>query len=199
MSRNGEVLKHNIVFSMMDLELPSPRDYHYFEYYQGDSYIRLEKLSMDVMRKEFTSRKNYEMPPVLGNKKLLELWVENMCEAMYNPLWMRRFEDHKKGYKLGIFDGHHRLRLFDALGANYIWGFIQNVRHMETPTPIMNIRKLNMKEPNKGTKIGVCTHCGQKTRWTFKRESGHDHRLLGAKMICLKCDKENPYPWPGRL
>lgn len=188
-----------INFSVKKIELPPQREYVPVDCVDGDAFFKLQRFDMDFMREEFRNRSHYEMPPVQGNWDNVRTWVENMWEAMYNPLWMRKYEPpNKRGWNYGIFDGHHRLRLFDALGADSIWAYVQNVKHFPRPDWVKNILAENNRNPRKGVFGGSCPHCN-KTKVKYKVLPKPNHRLMGGKLVCGECGGEIEYPWAGVL
>jgi hypothetical protein len=194
-----ELITPNIKFGVKNIELPPQRDYINVDCGKGNTYYRLQRFTMDFMREEFSNRSHYEMPPVQGNWDNVRTWVKNMWEAMYNPLWMRKYEEpHKRKWKYGVFDGHHRLRLFDALQADSIWAYVQNVKHFEKPNWVKNITAKNVRAPRKGTFSGACPNCGLESV-KYKVLHRPNHRLLGGKLVCGKCGGKIEYPWAGVL
>ena len=192
------LVSHGIEFGVTTIELPSPRDYHDVNCIQGDSYFRLQRFSMEHIREEFSDRAHYELPPVQGNWDNVKLWVNNMWEAMYNPLWIRKYEPGSgRSWNYGVFDGHHRLRLFDALDANCIWGYVQNIKHFVRPTWVKDVMKANLKDPRRGTYLGPCPEC--KINVKYKAYPQDNHRLIGGILKCSICGTIIDYPWPGVL
>ena len=197
---SAENIDPGIKFDLGNLcPLPPQRQYTPLNCEIGDTYYRLERFPMNFMREEFSNRTSYELPPLQGNWGNVKTWVENMWEAMYNPLWMRKYEEgNKRRWKYGVFDGHHRLRLFDALGANCIWAYVQNVKHFEKPSWVRSITLKNVREPRQGVRSGACPHCGLK-HVKYKILHKPNHRLMGGKLECNQCGGEIPYPWAGVL
>lgn len=196
---SGGTIDSHIRFGVTDIELPPTRGYYNVNCTGGDTYFRLECFSMDFIREEFRSRASYELPPVQGNWDNVQLWVDNLWEAMYNPLWMRKYEDGSIGkrWDYGVFDGHHRMRLFDALDANCIWGYVQNIKHFVRPSWVKNILISNKRSPRRGTFSGPCPKCREDVR--YKAYPQENHRLIGGILKCSRCGEIIDYPWPGVL
>jgi hypothetical protein len=195
----GEVtVPHGIEFGVKDIELPPPRDYYFIQNIEGEKSYVLQLFTMDEIREEFSNRTSYEMPPVQGNWDNVKVWVENMWEAMYNPLWFRWYDPpNKRGWSHGVFDGHHRMRLFDALDANVVWAYVQNVRHFPQPSWVRELKRLNARPPRKGTHEGDCPTCNR--RVSYKVYNQPNHRLMGGILKCSRCGTVVDYPWPGVL
>ena len=179
---------------------PPPRLYYPVEFSgissKGVEYkVSLLPISMDRMRKDLEGRA-FDRPVIQGNWDLMRIWIDNMWDALYNPLelWL------KPDGKLGIIKGHHRFRLLDAMDANQFWAYVleasgYKIGERDPPPAIKETILKNELPPRKGTRSGVCEHCGQETRWRMKTIV----RGKNVRMICLKCGKENPYPWNGEL
>jgi hypothetical protein len=193
------MIKSGIEFSVEGIEYPPLRDYHPVNYVSGDHYYRLECFTMEHMREEYSNRTAYELPPLQGDLDNVKRWVKNMWDAIYNPIWVLRYEPpNKRGWNEGVFDGHHRLRLFDALNANCIWAYVQNISHLDRPQWVKDIQIKNNKAPIQGVFGGACHHC-DKTRVKYRIRHKPNHKLMGGKLVCGECEGEIEHPWSGVL
>jgi len=189
-------------------EIPPARKYFYLEH-SGDQRghpfsVTLNKITMDELRENYKNRK-IDMPLLQGNWELMNHWITNMWEAVYNPIWQLQLHPGKDR-KYAVISGQHRLRLLDAMDVNHIWfydveypdyvPFRWRIGRRDLPPDLQRIVSKNERPPRKGTMSGTCEHCGQHTSWK-KRTIGS--KLDGVHMYCKKCGEENPYPWPGRL
>jgi len=156
--------------------------------------LRLTPIKMSETRKHI--KDELSAPRILGNWDLMNEWVENMWEALYNPIWL--WKKPKGGY--GVMHGHHRYRLLDAMSPVMINAYVLDARHykigdLQLPPRVKELMKLNDREPVRGTVSGVCIHCGYEGRWSKKTFN----RISDVRLYCKSCEGENPYPWRGRL
>ena len=190
----------NFVFRNPRIEqIPPQRDYNYVEHTGVTSkdieyHLCLDSIEIEKPRSWFTSP--LDVPKLLGNWDLMNHWIHNMWEALYNPLWMWL----KPNNTIGIIHGHHRFRLLNAMDAEKIWFYGVKAVHYKIgnwliPTEKVQLMRENDRPPRKGTVFGVCESCGQSTKW---RKKTFD-RVSDVRLYCQECGVENPYPWPGRL
>ena len=191
--------------------LPPRRDYGYVFYegtkHEGDCFnVDLVKIKFEDLRWNFKHRQ-IDLPSRSGDHELMQHWIDNMWEALYNPIWMlalREGDKHKR--KWAVISGQHRLRLMDAMNPNHIWVYLSEypsygrfkwrITRGDVSKEVHEIMGQNDRAPKKGTVKGICEHCGKETRW---RKLTVGSKLDGVHMYCRICGGENPYPWPGRL
>ena len=145
------------------------------------------------------------MPPIRGNQSLMNQWIDNMWEALYNPIWQLRLHPGK-GRKYAVISGQHRLRLLDAMDVNHLWfydvsypdyePFRWRVGSSDLPRELRVIVGKNNRPPVNGTLNGVCGYCGERASW---KKVTVGSKLDGVHLYCKRCGGENPYPWPGLL
>lgn len=137
------------------------------------------------------------VPKRLGNWTLMNEWIGNMWEALYNPIWLWLYKD-----KYYIVHGNHRFRLLDAMGAERIYAYIQVNDGDTYKIGAVNLdaeneanRLANERPPKIGNVRGVCVKCGEKTRWVRKTFNV----VSDVRLYCKACGAENPYPWRGQI
>ena len=180
-------------------EIPPHRDYHSIEHIGKTSrgieyHLKLDSVEIENLRSWFTSP--LDVPKLFGDWELMNHWIHNMWEALYNPLWMWV----KPNGTLGIIHGHHRFRLLNAMDAEKVWFYGVKAEHYKIgkwliPVEKVRFMKENDRAPRRGTIFGTCGTCGQETKWIRKTFD----RVSDVRLYCRKCDAENPYPWPGQI
>ena len=189
-------------------QIPPSRNYYGFEYsgdQRGYPYsVSFNKISMKNLRENYKHRK-IDMPEIQGNWELMNHWIQNMWEALYNPIWQLQSWP-ESGRKYAVISGQHRLRLLDAMDVNHLWFYDVyypsyesgrwRIGRSDLPKELRDIVTKNERPPRKGTMSGICEHCGQQTSWKKKTIGS---KLDGVHMYCKKCGEENQYPWFGRL
>ena len=208
MPENGDEIQSDIVFHNPHIkEVPPSRPYYYVEYsgeHRGHPFsVKFNKITMGELRENYKNRR-IDMPLIQGNWGRMNLWIENMWEALYNPIWQLQLRP-EADRKYAIISGHHRFRLLDAMDASHIWFFDVSYPSYEAgrwrvgiaqlPKHLNKIAHMNSLPPLRGTMSGVCDHCGKNTSWKLKTIN----KIDDVRMFCPKCGRENPYPWPGRL
>ena len=197
---NGQEVSSSYRFGNPEItEFPPTRDYYYVKHNgvsaTGVEYIvELKYVDMDEMRSYL--HKYLDKPKILGNWELMNHWIQNMWEALYNPLRLLRRADGK----LGIMHGHHRFRLLDAMNSNRVWCYelvamTNKTGKMNYPPEIRILMLKNERPPRRGTVKVTCQSCGESTKWKRKTID----RVSDVRLYCVSCGAENPYPWPGRL
>jgi len=192
------------------VRLPPERDYYYV-YYEGTKRggkpfnVELVKLNFEDVQWSFRKRA-IDLPPKKGNYELMQHWIDNMWEALYNPIWLLKLRPGDKHLRTwAVVSGQHRLRLMDAMEPNHIWVYVSEygyerfdwrITRQDVSKKIRSIMELNDRPPRKGTMSGRCESCGELTAW---KKVTVGSKLDGVHMYCKKCGEENPYPWPGRL
>jgi len=144
---------------------------------RGIGTVTLEKISMK------TIRKNFGFPPIVPETyKNLQIWLDHLGPALYNPVWWRYHKvplgerrtryPHRIGH-YEILHGCHRLRALERCDFPYIFALIHRgptyvnpsnpnwVRNREIETKL----KLNVEEPIIYTFHGICEKCGASVRW----------------------------------
>ena len=134
-----------------------------------------------------------------------------MWEAMYNPLTLRRvvpkdFLEHpnpkKRKTKVPILTyqllaGHHRLRLHDALDADYLWVMMVTGHHRGSnlPDEFRRYRKMNSRIPRRGTRTAICSECGTVNGVSSRKINEFN---IPRRYTCSECghhdDEYQPYP-----
>lgn len=211
--KNGDLVTPRITFSNPNVEkIPEVRGYYYFNY-EGEKrsggWFRWELVCVpfEEIRESYKSR-FIDMPPIHGNWKLMNYWVDSMWEALLNPIIQLRFRDdvaRQRRRRWAVIGGQHRLRLLDAMGVNELWFYEVDyptfgegdwrVGYNDLDGDARKWFNLNHRDPRRGTMSGICRHCGESTNW--KKET--HHKLWDVRMRCAKCGRYNPYPYPGRL
>ena len=181
------------------MEAPPQRDYHYIEHVGVTSrdikyVLKLDSVEIEALRDCLTSP--LDVPELLGDWVLMNHWIQNMWEALYNPLWLW----YNPNGDLGIIHGHHRFRLLNAMDAERVWFYgleaeHYKIGHLLVPLEIKQLMNENDRAPRRGTVSGVCEACGKKTGWAKKTFN----RVSDVRMYCKVCGAENPYPWPGQI
>ena len=179
--------------------VPPQRTYQPFshkgESSKGVTYmLTLKQIPLKEMKQSI--RDYLSAPPIQGDWDLMNEWIGNMGEALYNPLWL--WEKSPKRY--GIMHGHHRYRLLTAMDAESVWAYVLTAQHhkignLNIPPEKRQVMTLNDRPPINGTVRGVCSSCGVATRWVKKTYD----RVSDVRLYCSSCGAENPYPWRGRL
>lgn len=190
----------NYVFNNPHIEeVPPQRDFYFIEH-RGETskgieyHLKLDSVETTELRKHLT--KHLDVPPLLGNWDLMNHWITNMGEALYNPLWLWIKSDGA----LGIIHGHHRFRLLNKMDAERVWFYGLRAKHYKIgklliPPKIRGLMDENERAPRRGTVSGICESCGKRTGWTKKTID----RVSDVRMYCKICGAENPYPWPGQI
>lgn len=156
--------------------------------------LKLESIKTSVLRKHLT--KPLDAPKLLGDWELMNEWIGNMWEALYNPIWLWKKPDN--GF--GVIHGHHRFRLLNKMDAERIWYYGLTAKHykigkLQIPVEKKQLMNQNERAPIKGTVSGTCESCGQHQRWIRKTFN----RVNDVRMYCRICEEENPYPWRGQI
>lgn len=180
-------------------QIPPQRDYYYIEYEgiseNGTPYrYFFDSISLNELKKDL--RNPLEVPKRLGNWDLMNEWITNMWEALYNPINVWGRPDGKNA----ILKGRHRFRLLDAMGCKNVYFYRLEATTYKTgklyiPNDIVKIISKNDRQPKKGTMDGICEHCGSYTKW--KRVS--INAINDVRLYCRICGEENPYPWRGQI
>ena len=178
-------------------EIPPQRDYYLVEHRgvtsRGVEYhLKLDSVEIGELRKYLSSR--LDVPPLLGNWDLMNCWIANMWEALYNPLWLWI----KPAGGFGIIHGHHRFRLLNKMDAEKVWFYGLEAEHYKigkllVPPETRQLMRENDRVPRRGTVSGVCESCGKRTGWAKKTVD----RVSDVRMYCKIGGAENPYPWSG--
>ena len=174
----------------MFVRLPSQREIHEIDYRTGNYYFKTELIDMNIIRENCKR----DLPTLEGNWDNSQFWLDNLWEALYNPIWILRKEESK----IGILKGHHRMRMFDALDADKVLCYVTDRKDLsikKLPREVVRIIKLNRKNPNLGNCAGICPKCKQLAK--FKKITRH--KLFDVIMICTKCGSDDIYTYPGRL
>lgn len=201
---NGEEIEMGIKFGNPNIKnIPPQRHLTYLEYSGVHNlkpfHISLERTRMNDIRDCFKDRK-MDLPTVEGNWDLMNIWIDNMWTALYNPIKLLK---HKQR-KWAIIDGCHRLRLLDAMDADIVWFYEYTyaygpgdwrVSDSSLPSDIKEILRKNNRIPRKGTISGICNSCSTITNWSRPNMK----KISKEVQYCVKCGAENPYPYPGRL
>jgi len=173
-------------------------------------YCKLEKISMETVRKEFGFPEIHE-----DTYKNLQIWLNHLGPALYNPVWWRfhpislaprrtRYP-HRIGH-YEILHGCHRARALERCDFPYVYALIHYGRtywNPSNPNWQKQAHKLNVNdvEPITYTIYGRCDKCGNKVKWSGppKSQGGTNH----YKATIYKCNKcgyigERPeiYPEP---
>ena len=197
----------NYIFNNPAIQrLPPQRDYFPVECRgekNGPFTFRLTSAPMDDIRYNFRKRR-MDLPPVEGNWGNMQVWIDNMWEALFNPVWLLVLRE-EAGRKYAIIDGVHRLRLLDAMDATRVWFYEANypgyathawrITSADLPPVTRSLVQQNRCTPRWGSRRGTCVHCGTETTWKKKTVN----RLSDIRMYCRACGEENPYPYPGML
>ena len=201
---NGQEIEMGIRFRNQEIvKIPPQRVLRYLNY-RGFSkgkpfHVHLTSAPMKEIRECFGARK-IDLPPVVGNWDTMNIWINNMWEALYNPVKLLKHRERK----WAIMDGCHRLRLLDAMDADLVWfyeykyEYARNdwrVPNSSLPRIILTIMERNNKPPRHGTYSGTCKNCGKSVKWSRPGMG----KLIKDIQYCSVCGAENPYPYPGRL
>ena len=190
----------NYVFNNPHIkELPPQRDFSYivhcgFSSRDVEYCLELDSVAIGELRE--CLRSSLDVPTLLGNWDLMNVWIGNMWEALYNPIWLWL----KPGGGFGIIHGHHRFRLLNKMDVERVWFYGLDARHYKIgklmiPADVRQLMQGNDRAPRRGTVSGVCESCGERTRWSLKTFD----RVTDVRMFCKVCGAENPYPWPGQI
>lgn len=157
-------------------------------------HLKLESIKISELRKHL--RHPLDVPKLLGDWDLMNEWIANMWEALYNPIWLWVKPDSG----LGVIHGHHRFRLLNKMDAETVWyyGFTASHRKigkLNIPAENAALIQQNERAPIHGTIEGVCETCGKFQRWVKKTFN----RINDVRMYCRLCGTENPYPWRGQI
>ncbi len=157
-------------------------------------HLKLTSVKTSVLRKHFHSP--LDVPKLLGDWDLMNYWVSNMWEALYNPIWLWV----KPSGGRGVIHGHHRFRLLNKMDAETMWFYALDAEHhkigdLQIPVQVKQLLKENDRAPIRGTIRGTCNICGKSQRWVKKTLN----RVNDVRMYCRLCGSENPYPWRGQI
>lgn len=180
-------------------ETPPPRQLKYVEHLgrstEDINYcLKLTQIRLNEM-KPFLS-KPLDVPKRLGNWGLMNEWIRNMWEALYNPI--NTWRNPQRGW--GIIKGHHRFRLLDAMEVESFYAYELTAKHykigdLNLPPRVTELMKGNDRAPRKGTVNGICETCGKNAKWIHKTFD----RVSDVKLYCNHCGAENPHPWRGQI
>lgn len=194
------MIKTNYNFRNQHIEkTPPTRPLHLVDHHGVTSkdisyHLYLDSVKTSVLRKQFHNP--LDMPRLLGDWVLMNEWIINMWEALYNPIWLWVKPD--KTY--GVIHGHHRFRLLNKMDAETIWFYALDSEHhkigdLKLPSLIKQAMKSNDRAPIQGTVSGPCHTCGKHQRWIKKTYN----RVNDVRMYCRRCGTENQYPWRGQI
>jgi len=160
--------------------------------------VKLERISITEVRK------NFGFPPVHKDTyKNLQIWVDHLGPALYNPVWWRYHSKplpprhtrypHRDGH-YEILHGCHRARALERLDFPYIFAYIHYGRTYWNPSnpnwtrEVTDQFEINNKEPIIYTHHGLCEKCGNGVRWggPSKGEGGADN-FKATKYTCGHC------------
>ena len=144
---------------------------------------------METVRKTFEF-KRVETPRAREN---LQIWVNNLGPALYNPITWRLQEFYKarkpspggllrKGLYIRQYDGMHRLRALEALDFNFVYlllafGFPTQTGEQRAKTALLFRPAIRYHLPN----YKKCTRCKGPIRWIVDQ----DAREKSYK--CIRC------------
>ena len=194
------MIEPNYIFKNQHIKnIPPPRTYHPINHTGVSTKNIHYKITLEsIPRVEFKKHLHnaLDVPKRLGDWDLMNEWIENMWEALYNPIWIYK----NPNGKLGVMHGHHRFRLLDAMRSNVVWAYMltadrSKIGNLQIPVETKNLMTQNDVAPIKGTVSGVCESCGQHQRWVRKTFN----RVNDVRMYCRICGEENPYPWRGQI
>jgi len=177
-----------------------------YEEWQGRNWsLNLIMVPMDSVRMMFTFNRT-ETPEA---RKNLQVWVNNLGEALYNPLWWRvgfpQLEyrtrrhggrwPHRQNPLIDRRHGTHRIRTLEALDFDFVYVYFQTGQPYRFPRSEEWQMRRNERPPVTSTTTGTCKKCGGGIRW-------HGGRDLTKSTLytCKNCgyDGERPaiYPEP---
>jgi len=206
-----------IIFNNPVKRMPPQRQLHNIQHiaigFTGKEYsFRLARIGFDVLRENFKVYPR-DLPPFQGDMEKLQYWIDSIWEALYSPCWMRwvikeDFVNHPNPKKKGriptreyqLLHGHHRIRMFDAMDANHMWVYMCTGHHhgSDLPQDIRILRKLNAKDPKRGTRMTNCVKCGNQVGVSSRKRNDFNIKRW------YKCDKCGYYddtyqPYPERI
>jgi len=168
------------------------------EYYGTRWEIDLIMVPMESVRKMFTFNRK-ETPEA---RKNLQIWVNNLGPALYNPLWWRIFPDgkaheprhggrwpHRQHPHIDRVHGTHRIRALEALDFDFVYVYFQTGAVDRIPPEELMQMKRNERPPTINTAYGICEKCGKTVKW----EGGRD-LTKATKYTCRFCGHEGLRP-----
>ncbi len=165
--------------------IPKPRRIHTTRCSYVKKGVRHTIFHRKIPMKEIRQRLTRPLPPIKRDK--LQVWVDNIWEALYNPVWLIR-----RGKRLDVKDGWHRLRILNALKIEYVLCVLctPGVKTVDIPACFKVVNKKNLHPPRYGRVLGVCSGCGKRVRYKRLVKGGR------LRIYCPECGVEVPYPYP---
>ncbi len=157
------------------------------KYYGEPFTVDLIMMPMESVRQTFPV-KCRETPQA---RKNLQIWVDNMGPALFNPVWWRvAHEPIKKPGKrlnqwLRIVQGNHRLRALEALDFDFIYVYFQIGAAFKTSKKKLELMKRNHRVPTHaiGNKCPQCEKPIKCSLYGIKKPDGS----TGRRMKCRHC------------
>ncbi len=168
------------------------------EYFNTRWSIDLIAVPMESVRLLF----KFKSPRTPESRRNLQVWVNNLGEALYNPLWWRIFPGgkdypprgggrwpHRQHPYIDRVHGTHRIRALEALDANFVWVYFQVGAPSRVPRSELYQMKRNERPPTVSTTTGNCENCGARIQW----EGGRD-LTKSTKYVCKACGHHGERP-----